>query len=323
MTIEEAAPKRSRPVVAHADWGSEPAKRQFALALPQDNRYILQPPEEVGELATFFDVLLNHAGANGTVAAGFDFPIGLPQAYAELAGIHNFLAVLPQFGVGDWADFYTIAKTRDEIGVHRPFYPYRPGGARRQYLLGGLGLGGVGQLRRQCELRTQDRRAACPLFWTLGGNQVGRSAIIGWRDLLSPAIGKHGAALAIWPFVGNFQELIATRRLIVAETYPAEVYTHLGFPANGWSKRTQVGRLACGNQMQAWIDGHAAEVQCSPALLAEIQDGFGADADGEDLFDATVGLLGMLEVVLGYRADGAPAEALVRQVEGWILGQQQ
>ncbi|MBK9693254.1 MAG: hypothetical protein IPO73_16460, partial [Gemmatimonadetes bacterium] len=50
---------------------------------------------------------------------------------------------------------------------------------------------------------------------------------------------------------------------------------------------------------------------------AEIATGFAT----EDDFDAFAGLLGMLLVVLGHRAPGEPADAEVRAVEGWILGQ--
>jgi len=34
-----------------------------------------------------------------------------------------------------------------------------------------------------------------------------------------------------------------------------------------------------------------------------------------------VGLLGMLNVVLGRRPSGEPDDPLVRRLEGWILGQ--
>ena len=58
-----------------------------------------------------------------------------------------------------------------------------------------------------------------------------------------------------------------------------------------------------------------------PNLVEAIHDGFGPARDGEDPFDAVVGLFPMLDVLLGYRHDGAPDDEAVRQVEGWILGQ--
>ena len=38
-------------------------------------------------------------------------------------------------------------------------------------------------------------------------------------------------------------------------------------------------------------------------------------------FDALVGLLGMLNVVLGFRSAGDPPADTAASVEGWILGQ--
>jgi hypothetical protein len=52
-----------------------------------------------------------------------------------------------------------------------------------------------------------------------------------------------------------------------------------------------------------------------------VQRGSGTGASGEDRFDAVVGLLGMLNVVLGRRPSGEPDDPLVRRLEGWILGQ--
>jgi hypothetical protein len=41
---------------------------------------------------------------------------------------------------------------------------------------------------------------------------------------------------------------------------------------------------------------------------------------GDDAFDATVGLFGMLEVLLRRRTAGDPNEGNIRKLEGWILG---
>jgi len=61
-------------------------------------------------------------------------------------------------------------------------------------------------------------------------------------------------------------------------------------------------------------------VQLSAALAGDIRDGFGDSPDGEDRFDATVGLFGMLNVIFGHRLSGEPPDPVVRQIEGWILG---
>ena len=65
----------------------------------------------------------------------------------------------------------------------------------------------------------------------------------------------------------------------------------------------------------------ALGVALDEALRAAVEDGFGAAPGGEDPFDATVGLLGMLNVLCGGRPPGAPNDPAVRKIEGWILGQ--
>ena len=52
--------------------------------------------------------------------------------------------------------------------------------------------------------------------------------------------------------------------------------------------------------------------------MDKCQDGFGLSLDGEDRFDAVVGLFGMLNVVLGRRSCAEPPGL---KVGGWIFGQ--
>ena len=83
-------------------------------------------------------------------------------------------------------------------------------------------------------------------------------------------------------------------------------------------KRVRSDRAANAAALLGWARDN--QVVLTDALSAEIQDGFGYGADGEDRFDAVVGLFGMLNVLLGQRPEGAPRDASVRQTEGWILG---
>ncbi len=201
----------------------------------------------------------------------------------------------------------------------RPFYPARPGGRRRQQLLDGLGLDEWSDLLRRCDRRPATRPAACALFWTLGGSQVGKAAIAGWRDLLAPAL-RAGLDVGLWPFQGPLDDLLARHRFVVAETYPAEVYGHLDLTLRRHGgKRSQAARRASAAPCSPSCDG--CGIVAEPAARAEIEDGFGAGASGEDRFDAVVGLLGMLNVVLGRRPSGEPDDPVVRRIEGWILGQ--
>jgi hypothetical protein len=300
-------------LVAHADWSMHAAKRWMAAAVLGPEGYLALRATPVGALESFWAGLATAAGT-GPIVVGFDFPIGLPAVYAERAGITDFLEALDGFG----EDFYEIARTPAELALTRPFYPHRPGGRSRRQLLDGLGMVGWHQLHRRCDRSTPERRAACPMFWTLGANQVGRAAITGWRDLLAPARREH-LDLAIWPFDGALADLLATRRFLVAEAYPGEMYGHLGVELRTLGgKRRQAARIANAGRLLAWAE--RAKVALAPELCTDIACGFGSDPGADDRFDAVVGLFGLLNVLCGHRPSGEPDEAVVRRIEGWIVG---
>lgn len=325
MSTREAFPGDRLPAaVGHADWGTAPGKRWVAVAaLGGDGRYRVGAPEPVGEAGTLLGRLRAGAGAGATLV-GFDFPIGLPWAYAAGVGIARFPDALPLLGPGDWAAFFAVAERPDEIGPRRPFYPRKPGGTRQAHLLQAHGVDRIDELRRRCERAHGGQKAAAPLFWTLGPQQVGKAAIAGWRDVLVPGARELGAAFALWPFDGPLGDLLAPGRVVVAETYPAEFYGHLGVafarPTVGvkGGKRVRAARVQVAPAVVAWAD--AADVTLDDAARAQLLDGFGDAADGEDRFDALVGLCGMLNVVLGRRPSGEPDDPEIRSVEGWMLG---
>ena len=289
--------------------------------------YRIAGPTTVGDPETLLQRLFEMADGAGSVLAGFDFPIGVPSRYAELAGIGSFARVLPEFGTGEWADFYSVADSPAEITLRRPFFPNRSGrkGEHAQaQLYTALGLRGMEGLLRVCDRATPERRAACSMFWTLGGNQVGKAAISGWREVVAPAIRDGRRPVALWPFDGTLDALLVQPRIVVAETYPTEFYGHIGIRLAG-SKRQQSDRSAATPALSAWLahDEVAGRVRLEPSAEDAIALAFGDRANGEDQFDAFVGLLGMLNIVLGRRPPGEPPDASPqRSVEGWILGQQ-
>jgi hypothetical protein len=310
-------------VVAHADWGVGAAKRWVAVAsLGPEGRYRARAPRPVGRRGGFLQRLGVPGGPAGGVVLGFDFPIGLPRRYAELVGIGDFRQALDGFGQGRWAEFYQVAAVPEQIGLHRPFYPLTPGakGERaRRHLHRALGLDAE-ELLRRC-----DRGGAEALFWTLGGRQVGKAAIDGWRSVLAPALRDPEVEVALWPFDGELGELVARGGVVVAETWPRECYRHLGIsfaPTAGSphpSKRRQADRRRNAPALRAWAAATGTEL--APELAAAVADGFGPAPGGEDPFDAVAGLFGMVNVLLGRRAAGAPTkDEAVRRVEGWILG---
>ncbi len=322
-------------LIAHSDWGSAPQKRVITLARWQGNRYLLLPPQVIPDPRSLISWLCEISGIESTLFLGFDFPIGLPLAYSRRLGIDDFLKALPHFGQAEWLSFYQPAETAAEISLHRPFYPNRPGHARQQHLLDALDLPSMESLRRSCDqgraasLYAPARRPACPIFWTMGGQQVGKAAISGWRDVIAPAMAS-GQDVSIWPFSGRLEDLLAPQppgrtsaHIVIAETYPAEFYTHLGiaFPRRGGArsgKRVQSDRQDNAGRLLDWAD--QAGVDLDAALRVQILDGFGASPNGEDAFDSVVGAAGMLNVLLGRRLPGEPEEDSTRMVEGGILG---
>ena len=313
---------RPKPaLVVHADWSVDAAKRWMVAARLVGGRYIVGVPRPVGDTATLLDRLSAEA-KGGRVFFGFDFPLGLPRAYAAKAGIEHMLEWLPRAGSGAWKRFYDVAARPGEIALARPFYPNRSAGDPRPalaHLIARLGLSGREEILRHCD---RGPPAAAPIFWTVGGNQVGKAALAGWRAVIAPALRDRREDLGVWPFDGALGELLSTRRVVLAETYPGEIYGHLGLVfarhAAGGGKRTQRGRRGVAGALLGWV--LRAGVRLDPELAHAIADGFGPAPAGEDPFDATVGVLGMLNVVLGLRASGEPDAPAIRTVEGWILG---
>jgi len=311
----------TRPkLIAHADWSSSVKKRWMAVArLTTKGRYSVAAPEMVRDTNTLLTGLSACSGG-GCVLLGFDFPIGLPFSYCQKAGIECFPDILPAFGEGCWSRFYDVATDRSEISIHRPFYPRAPGNKSQRHLLDALGIKEMKDLLRDCERATKARAAASPLFWTLGAKQVGRAAIAGWQDVLAPASRNNAFLVKLWPFAGTLNTLLESSDIVIVESYPAQacVQIGLGAPGRGWSKRNRVHRRGFSSHIQNWARRHCIELEESLAAL--LDQGLGSSPFGDDMFDAVVGVLGMLDTILNNGCYDAPAGAEVRSVEGWIFG---
>ena len=303
-------------LVAHADWGADPAKRWICVAAGEPGTgWTVSAARPFGSAIDLRAAV--GAAPSDAVILGVDFPLGLPRAHAAAAGATDFRAVLSELGRGEWSQFFDVADDPSEISLHRPFFPRTPGrrGERsRTQLTDALGLAPA-QLWRRCELGQPHRSAACPLFWTLGANQAGKGALAGWRLLQA----EPPESLRLWPFDGSLSELVAPGRLVVAEAYPAEFLHHLDLPRT-IGKRRQLNRVAVADSLESVADRLGADL--APALQTQLADGFGPGPTGEDAFDAVVGVLGTLQVVAGLRPEGVPGDdPAVTSVEGWILGQ--
>jgi len=302
-------------MLVHADWSVSPGKRWAARARLGGDGWLIGAVEPVGDCSAFVQSLVT-ASKQEVVLAGFDFPIGVPDAYGARSGLSSFPDLLQAIGQGRWARFGHFAREPSEIGLERPFYPAgASAGLKQADLLAAHGVAALDQLRRQCERQTSARRAACPLFWTLGGNQVGRAALAGWTEVIKPA---QAAGARLWPFDGTLTALSEEPGLVLAETYPAEAYGHVGVafsPAE--SKTRKDDRMSKADAIFDWAA--RSKVHLSGSVTALISDGFGVDKAGEDRFDALLGLCGMIEVVTGRRGEGSHPQRSVW--EGWILGQ--
>ena len=301
--------------IFHADWGTAPQKRWLARAtLTAKGRYLAFSPVPVANHLDLVSSIQRDAGYNGCALVGFDFPIGIPVAFGRLAKVKVFKRFLGALGRGKWKEFYNVAGVPNEISVGRPFYPFKPGGKKHAHLLNALRVDDIDDLRRQCEREQPRRRAACPLFWTLGPNQVGKGAIVGWRDVLAPALSAVNGVL-IWPFDGFFHELLRPGNIVIAETYPAECYGwFFTEPLKGKGKQ-EVRKRASTSLLQR---AQAMDLELEADLVRAMEYGF---PEGDDAFDAVVGLFGMIEVATGRRQPGEPSKGRVRKLEGWILGQ--
>ena len=80
-----------------------------------------------------------------------------------------------------------------------------------------LGFTNIDSPRRICVRKTPFRGPASSLFWALGGQQVGRADIVGWRDLIAPVLSDKSLPVSIWPFNGRFHELISQIYILIVD----------------------------------------------------------------------------------------------------------
>jgi hypothetical protein len=298
---------------AHADWSVAPGKRWACVAEADGTTWRMEAPRPAPNLAALAESL-RREGAPAVL--GLDLPLGVPRLYAAQRPEPGFVEFL-RGRAGD-PRFFTVNATLETIGLEAPFYPMRGlKGMTRASHAAALGLPGADALHRWCDSATATRPAGAPPFWTLGANQSGKAGLSAWREWLAPALAED-APLDLWPFAGQLHGLLRAGRLTVAEVYPAEALRQLGLRLRG-SKRDRTARLTLAEPLREVMA--RLRVIPSAALTAAIADGFGADAAGEDRLDCTLGLLALIAVLDGHRADFIPEDAAVRSWEGWVLGQ--
>jgi hypothetical protein len=252
---------------------------------------------------------------------GFDFPIGVPRVYAENAGITNFAEWFRQMDLD--SPFFEVAADVADVSTARPFFPKviteRSPGIKGRFREA-LGLSAVNVLRC-CDRAHCSRRAASEMFWTLGPAAVGKATLAGWKHAIRPGLAESGRHYSIWPFDGAMIELLAGSDAVIIETYPTEAYIQLGLRMGtpGVAKTRQQDRRLDAGRLVEWCSANAAIPDDD--LRAQMLDGFGPHKSGEDLFDAVVGLVGMIDTMRRHAEPDLPDDPAVRLVEGWMFGQ--
>jgi len=272
------------------------------------------PPSE-----DFLNQLIQFTNEEKLILVGLDIPIGLPIAYASKLGTSHFREFIGLLSTPEWKTFFSPAENASQISLTRPFYPLRPGEARFTHLLQGLGLQSRRDLFRKCELPTSNRKAASPLFWTMGAQQVGKAALHAWKQLLIPALAAP-VPIHLWPFDGWLRSFSTKMGIVFAESYPTEYRAHFteNYHLTGGKRKTEFRRAFAEPLLN---ELERSSIFINPSLHGLIHSGFGNDPDDEDLFDSFIGLAGMLKALLSPSANPVTITDEIQLIEGWIFGQ--
>ncbi|MEE3045282.1 MAG: methyltransferase type 12 [Pseudomonadota bacterium] len=317
MTSQALPQPHKYPVnhIWHADWSISATARWVAKARRVTGGWQIYAIEPVGMLNQFLGTLADH-GHKDALWLGLDMPVGFADYWYDGVNIQNFKSILKNGLTGPIEYFSTVCEHPDQITYHRPFYPRSSGpkgSVKRDHLVTALGLSRFDDLHRRCERATNDRAAACPSFWTLGANQVGKGMLHGLEHLIIP--GAH-LGFNIWPFDGDLATCCQHPRVTLMETYPGEVYGWLGI-----SELTKSNQKSRAKAVEFLIDFAARNaVEITPAVMADCKSGFGPDQGKDDAFDALVGVLGLIQIADGKRPEYLPDEPTIREREGWIMG---
>jgi hypothetical protein len=307
--------------IAHADWGTAANKCVVATAELNDGRYHVRLPRTVRAGTDLIQRmrLADHPGLSTLL--GFDFPLGVPRAYAQTASITNF---------ADWfrrleldSAFFNIASDIKEVSTARPFFPMlitdRTPGIKTRFRVA-LGLGAE-EMLRACDRSHCSRPAASEMFWALGPAAVGKMTLAGWKHAIRLALAAPSRRYSIWPFDGPMPHLLEASDAVIVETYPRDAYLQLGLQMgrHGTSKTRQADRAAETPRLVEWCAANA--VLPDNDLLDQVLDGFGPHKGGDDLFDAVVGLFGMIDTMRRGAEPDLPDDPAVHLIEGWMFGQ--
>lgn len=317
MTSQACTQTRKYPVdiIWHADWSISAKGRWVAKADRTDDGWQINTIEPVGELDAF-RASLREMGRTQKVWLGLDMPIGFTSNWFDGANVKDFKALMELLETDVWQDFFDVCRLPEEITHQRPFYPKssgKKGSVKRDHLIQALGLSTFSDLHRRCELPTDARTAACPPFWTLGANQVGKAMLHGLQNLILPGF-RDG--FNIWPYAGDLAACTNQSGITLIETYPGEIY--------GWLELSKLTKSSQSSRAEAirFLIEHSdnAGIEIADEVRYVIQDGIDRAQGKDDAFDALIGVLGLIRIAEGKRAENLPHRTPILEREGWIIG---
>ncbi len=317
MTSQAFPEPRKYPVehIWHADWSISAKSRWVAKARRNTSGWLIYAIEPVGLLNQFRQSLSQY-GRDHALWLGLDMPVGFVDHWYDGANIQDFKSLLDIIFTGKWDSFSDVCTNPDEITHHRPFYPKTArvkGSVKRGHLVDALGVSSFDKLYRLCEGATYHRPAACPSFWTLGANQVGKAMLHGLEHLIIPG---YRDGFNIWPFTGDISTCCQQNGVTLIETYPGEIYGWLGI--DEVTKSNHKSRTLAIAALIDYAVGNGIEI--NTAVVADIKSGFGPDEGKDDAFDALVGALGLIRIADGKHPEYLPDRPIIRKREGWIIG---
>lgn len=216
-------------LISHCDWSKSAHKRWMTtVVLRADGDFSASGPERIDNPGQLISSLRDRVLPRGAILVGFDFPIGLPASYASSVRVCDFPSVLPTLGKTPfWNELNEIARTHQEIRPHRPSLPPLP---RWHQASAPARRSGCGSARRPPQKMRQGasrQETRVSVLLDLRG-AAGRAATSGWCEVLAPALQQDPNHFFVWPFGGGSIERLQAGSVVVAETYPAEYYRHLG-----------------------------------------------------------------------------------------------
>ena len=284
---------RSQQMVSYfvsADWSKSPGKRSVYVADRRER--CIRKGELSGacwDLGSLLDETDN-LSEDGTVLIGIDVVLGVPEGYWRLVQAgrrghapETFVDWLGGLGLSE--EFFETVVEPDEWRIDRPWFRVAGGDGGRTSFTSKVD----GGMLRGLDVAT----GANPVFAVSGmPGVVGGGTREFWRELVPHLSGDRN--FAIWPFEGEINALLASRGVVLCETYPALAY------AAALADDLPTGRIANSKTKPQWRNeacDHLAHAEWVRAYGIELGDLARVRAN-EDDFDAHFTAAAVLRCIL-------------------------